>query len=164
MSTIARPYLGELELAVLDTLWTEGPLDAKAAHRRVGARRGIGLNAVQSTLERLFRKQLLVRAKVSHAYVYTPAVRREELMGRLIEDVVETWSDGRAEPTPRGGRDRGSDRGWRTVFRPRHGPQFLLGSAKRTVLAHPRTPTPFAPCAARQYERDRRGSHTPAVQ
>lgn len=98
MSTIARPYLGELELAVLEALWTEGALDAKAAHRRVGARRGIGLNTVQSTLERLFRKRLLVRAKVSHAYVYTPAVRRDELMGRLIEDVVETLSDGRAEP------------------------------------------------------------------
>lgn len=98
MSTIARPYLGDLELAVLEELWTRGPLDAKACHRHVGSRRGIGLNTVQSTLERLYRKKLLERAKVSHAYVYTPAVRREEIMERLIEEVVETFSRGRSEP------------------------------------------------------------------
>jgi predicted transcriptional regulator len=98
MSTIARPYLGDLELAVLEELWTQGPLDAKACHRHVGSRRGIGLNTVQSTLERLYRKKLLERAKVSHAYVYTPAVRREEIMERLIEEVVETFSRGRSEP------------------------------------------------------------------
>ncbi len=98
MSTTARPYLGELELAVLDELWCHGALDAKAMHRAIGTRRGIGLNTVQSTLERLFRKQLLQREKVSHAYVYTPAVQRETLMERLIEDVVETFSSGRSEP------------------------------------------------------------------
>ena len=97
MSTISRPYLGELELAVLEQLWTHGPLDAKATHRVIGTQRGIGLNTIQSTLERLFRKRLLEREKVSHAYVYTPSVGREELMERLIEDVVETFSDGRSE-------------------------------------------------------------------
>ena len=98
MSTLSRPYLGELELAVLEALWTHGPLDAKATHRIIGTRRGIGLNTVQSTLERLFRKQLLEREKISHAYVYTPAVRREELMEKLIEEVVETFSNGHSEP------------------------------------------------------------------
>ena len=98
MPTSGRPYLGELELAVLEELWNQGPLDAKATHRIIGARRGIGLNTIQSTLERLFRKQLLQREKVSHAYVYTAAVQRETLMEKLIEDVVETFSSGRSEP------------------------------------------------------------------
>ena len=98
MSNISRPYLGELEIAVLEELWAHGPLDAKATHRIVGARRGIGLNTIQSTLERLFRKQLLRREKVSHAYVYTAAVQREELMERLIGEVVETFSSGHSEP------------------------------------------------------------------
>lgn len=98
MSTLSRPYLGELELAVLEELWAHGALDAKATHRVIGTQRGIGLNTVQSTLERLFRKQLLQREKVSHAYLYTPAVQREELMERLIEEVVETFASGRSEP------------------------------------------------------------------
>lgn len=98
MSSIARSYLGVLELAVLEELWTQGALDAKTMQRGVGERRGISLNTVQSTLERLFRKGLLMREKVSHAFLYTPAVQREELMGKLIGEVVETLSDGRPEP------------------------------------------------------------------
>lgn len=98
MSLLSRPYLGELELAILEELWSHGALDAKATHRIIGARRGIGLNTVQSTLERLFRKQLLAREKISHAYVYRPALERETLMERLIEHVVETFSQGRPEP------------------------------------------------------------------
>ena len=81
MSTIARPYLGSLELAVLEELWAQSGQDAKAVHRRIGKRRGISLNTVQSTLERLFRKGFLKREKVSHAFLYMPAVKREELMG-----------------------------------------------------------------------------------
>ncbi|MEW8228632.1 MAG: BlaI/MecI/CopY family transcriptional regulator, partial [Candidatus Thiodiazotropha endolucinida] len=35
---------------------------------------------------------------MSHAYVYTPSVQREQLMERLIEEVVETFSAGHSEP------------------------------------------------------------------
>jgi len=98
VSTLSRPYLGELELAVLEQLWRGGALDVKTMHRRVGTSRGIGLNTIQSTLERLFRKQLVSREKISHAFIYAPSVRREELMERLIEEVVETFSDGSTEP------------------------------------------------------------------
>ena len=96
--SISRPYLGSLELAVLEELWARGTLDAKRVHRSIGERRGISLNTVQSTLERLFRKGCLAREKVSHAFLYTPAVQREELMGQLIGVVVETLSNGRPEP------------------------------------------------------------------
>jgi predicted transcriptional regulator len=98
LSLLTRPYLGDLELAVLDALWGQGGRDAKSLHADVGVRRGISLNTVQSTLERLFRKGLLRREKVSHAYVYTPALERRALMVRLIGDLVETLSDGRPEP------------------------------------------------------------------
>ena len=98
MSFVTRPYLGVLELAVLEALWGHGGRDAKSVHAEIGIRRGISLNTVQSTLERLFRKGLLRREKVSHAYLYTAAVERKELMERLIGDVVETLSDGRPEP------------------------------------------------------------------
>lgn len=82
------PALGDLEKAVLDDLWVHPCGDAKAVHARVGMARGISLNTVQSTLERLFRKTLLSREKISHAYVYTARVQRDELMGAMIADVV----------------------------------------------------------------------------
>nr|WP_223165095.1 BlaI/MecI/CopY family transcriptional regulator [Massilia frigida] len=84
------PALGDLEKAVLDDLWSHVSGDAKEVHARVGVARGISPNTVQSTLERLYRKSLLTREKISHAYVYSPRVQREELMGAMIADLVGT--------------------------------------------------------------------------
>ena len=61
MPPVLAPALGDLELAVLEVLWQTDRADAKAVHSALGSARGIGLNTVQSTLERLFRKQLLAR-------------------------------------------------------------------------------------------------------
>ncbi len=77
--------LGELEVAVLEDLWGVGADHAKAVHKRLGGKRGISLNTIQSTLERLYRKGLLHRTKEGHAYIYQPALEREQLLARLIE-------------------------------------------------------------------------------
>lgn len=90
--------LGDLETAVLEHVWAKGPSDVKAVHRTLGARRGITLNTVQSTMERLFRKGLLAREKVSHAYVYSPRHTREELGARVVEEVVSRLLKGEAVP------------------------------------------------------------------
>lgn len=92
------PRLGELETAVLEHVWTAGPSDVKAVHRTLGSRRKITLNTVQSTMERLFRKGLLAREKVSHAYVYSPRQTREELGARVVEEVVSRLLQGEAVP------------------------------------------------------------------
>jgi predicted transcriptional regulator len=80
--------LGDLELAVMDHLWSAGPLDVKACHLAIGKRRRITLNTVQSTMERLFRKGLLRRDKVSHAYVYESVLSREAFGAQLAQEVV----------------------------------------------------------------------------
>lgn len=82
------PKLGDLEVAVLDCVWAKGSVSAKDAHNLVGESRGISLNTVQSALERLHRKQLLNRSKQSHAYFYSPAVEREQVMAALINEVL----------------------------------------------------------------------------
>lgn len=76
--------LGELETAVLEHLWEQGVSDAKEVHECLGGLRGITLNTIQSTLERLHRKQLLIREKVSHAYRYAPAIARAEFRARAM--------------------------------------------------------------------------------
>lgn len=81
----------------MEHLWSSGSGDAKTVHNKVGIRREISLNTIQSTLERLFRKKLLSREKVGHAYVYSATVQRGELMTRLINEVVNTLSDGTSD-------------------------------------------------------------------
>ena len=90
--------LGELERAVMTRLWDHGPSDVKAVHRAVGEKRGITLNTVQSTMERLFRKGLLRREKVSHAFLYAPTVSHAEYGTALVHDLMKQVGAPGAEP------------------------------------------------------------------
>ena len=94
---VRRPYLGELEIAVMEHLWDVDVADAKAIHRQLGEKRNISPNTIQSTADRLYKKGLLNREKVSHAFVYSPAVTREQLMAEMIDNVVDKLSGGRTE-------------------------------------------------------------------
>ncbi len=82
------PHLGDLEVAILEYVWTLEEVSAKTAHAEIGEERGISLNTVQSTLERLYRKDLLDRVKVGHSYRYSPRVSRDELVAALVREVV----------------------------------------------------------------------------
>jgi predicted transcriptional regulator len=89
--------LGDLELAVLDRLWEAGEADAKAVHAKLGRRRGITLNTVQSAMKRLHEKGLLRRSKVSHAFVYAPALTRDAFHREAVGDVVAALLHGEAD-------------------------------------------------------------------
>jgi predicted transcriptional regulator len=97
MHVVKRPYLGDLEIAALEFVWDQGPVDAKQVHQAFKTTRGVSLNTIQSTLERLYKKKLLLREKISHAYVYRAAVDRHELIGKMIGNVVDTLARGDAE-------------------------------------------------------------------
>jgi predicted transcriptional regulator len=85
---IRPPLLGELETAVMNHLWTGGDGEVRAVHDKLGKRRGITLNTVQSTLKRLYEKGLLTRDKVSHAHVYRACVTREDFHRGLLDELV----------------------------------------------------------------------------
>ena len=90
------PALGALETAVMEHLWSQGSGDVKSVHAALKARK-ITLNTVQSTLRRLFDKQLLRRDKVSHAHVYSPRLTRQEYQRRMLADVVGDVLRGEAD-------------------------------------------------------------------
>jgi predicted transcriptional regulator len=87
-SAFPVPSLGDLELAVLEHVWQVGEVTAKETHAELGVPRGISLNTVQSTLERLARKALLGRSKAGHAYRYSARVSREALIADLVGGVI----------------------------------------------------------------------------
>ena len=86
--TAEIPQLGELEIAVLEHAWTHEETDAKAVHRALGIPRKITLNTIQSTVERLHRKGLLARERVSHAYKYRPTLSRDAFRARAAANAA----------------------------------------------------------------------------
>lgn len=81
----------------MNHLWKSGEGEAKSVHKALGQRRGITLNTIQSTLKRLFEKELLDRVKVSHAHVYRPRLNRVEyhqgLLGELVGGMMRQQGD-----------------------------------------------------------------------
>jgi predicted transcriptional regulator len=94
----AAPALGQLEIAVLQHLWAASDsVDARSVLAGL-VERDITLSTVQATLERLHRKGLLERTKVSRAYRYRAAVSQPHLLGALIRDLTVRLAEGELEP------------------------------------------------------------------
>lgn len=84
------PALGDLERRVLTELWNSGEQDAQALHARLRQTRPIVIGTVQSTLERLVRKNLLARTKKGRAFIYSSAVTRQELTAQMVCELVQS--------------------------------------------------------------------------
>ena len=80
--------LGPLELAVLEHLWTAGVADVSQVHRTLGRSREVRLNTIGSTLQRLHRKGLVRRSRVSRAYHYRCAMTRGAFFAQRMLEVV----------------------------------------------------------------------------
>jgi predicted transcriptional regulator len=90
--------LGALETSVLNQLWQERDLAAKEVHERLCRERDITLSTVQSTIERLCKKGLVDRTKVSHAFRYRPLVEREAVLQRFVGAMVDQLGQGWTAP------------------------------------------------------------------
>lgn len=83
--------IGELEKLVLQYLWKHDCADVKAVFTHFEKIRGGSLNTYQSTLDRLYKKELLSRHKVGNAFQYYPKVERQDLIGQLIQSVTSDF-------------------------------------------------------------------------
>lgn len=68
--------LGPLETAVMDILWRRGRSNVRDVVQDL--RRPLAYTTVMTTLDRLFKKQLLTREKSERAFFYVPAMSREQ--------------------------------------------------------------------------------------
>ena len=76
-------------MAALEQIWQVGEGDAKSVHAEVGIARGITHNTVQSALDRLHHKEILVRRKVSHAFIYAASFSRADFLSPAISAVAD---------------------------------------------------------------------------
>ena len=91
------PELGTREVAVLEILWA---CDAATAQQVLGelAEHTLSLSTVQSTLERLHRKQLVERHKTGRAYHYRALLSQSQLISGLMNDLADDVAAGKLAP------------------------------------------------------------------
>lgn len=91
--------LGPLEAEVMRVLWDKGaPAQVADVHETLQATREIAYTTVMTVMTRLTGRGLLRRAKEGRAYVYTPAVRREELAGSTLQEWAQRYWGGKVMP------------------------------------------------------------------
>jgi predicted transcriptional regulator len=94
-SEVALLALGKLERQVLEETWRRGEVSVRDIYSAFGER--IAYTTLMTTLDRLFRKQILDRRKDGRAFFYAPAVSREEFEHSIREDVIDGLLGGGAE-------------------------------------------------------------------
>jgi predicted transcriptional regulator len=81
-----RSGLGPLETKVLEFLWGEGR--AQTVRHMLPAFSELAYTTLMTTLDRLYRKGLLMRRRRGRAFVYEPRCSREQLMSDLLSGQV----------------------------------------------------------------------------
>ena len=86
-SEIACFALGKLERQVLEETWRLGEVSVRDIYRVFEER--IAYTTLMTTLDRLFKKNLLERRKDGRAFVYMPLISQDEFERGIKEDVID---------------------------------------------------------------------------
>ena len=84
---IACFALGKLERQVLEETWRLGEVSVRDIYRAFEER--VAYTTLMTTLDRLFKKNLLERRKDGRAFLYAAAVSRDAFDRSIKEDVVD---------------------------------------------------------------------------
>ena len=83
---MTQDALGHLEMQVMEVLWAHGESKVHDVIPRLG--RPLAYTTVMTTLDRLFKKSLLVRRKWERAFLYAPRWTRREWERKRAGDFV----------------------------------------------------------------------------
>ncbi|AYY14498.1 BlaI/MecI/CopY family transcriptional regulator [Actinobacteria bacterium YIM 96077] len=86
-----RTQLGELERAVMEQLWALArPATVRDVHQALSQTREIAYTTVMTVLDRLAKKGSVEQSRDGRAYLYRPAVDRDELTAELMHEALGT--------------------------------------------------------------------------
>ena len=88
------PTLTEAELRLMDVLWRVGPATAREVLRALPGPGARAYSTVRTTLGILERKGYLNHRGHGRAYVYEPAVERDEARRHAVRHLLRRFYDG----------------------------------------------------------------------
>ncbi len=93
--------LGDLERAVMKTVWDGGNMTVRDVHERLAVSHGVAYTTVMTVMTRLADKQMLNRRREGSGYVYRACQSRDGffagLCDRLLEDIRRDFGPSAAQ-------------------------------------------------------------------
>jgi len=83
---------GEFEL--MEILWPLGEATVKDVWQKVNPERKLAYTTVMTVLEKMYRKGILNQRKKGKAYIYSPALSRDEVFKGVLEHICSTYFGG----------------------------------------------------------------------
>ena len=90
--------LGPLEMEVLDVIWEMERATSREVFEKMREKKRLGQSTVLTVLRRLSDRGILKRDSSGDVYVYSPAVPRFELGGKMVDNIVNRIFGGSVEP------------------------------------------------------------------
>ncbi len=90
--TLARD-LGEREREVMSVVWREGG-SVSVLHVAQRLSTSLAYTTVMTTLDRLYKKGLLLREKKNRAFVYSAAISEDEMKGKRAANLIRSFFSG----------------------------------------------------------------------
>ena len=84
----------DLELEILKVVWDDHPTTVRQVREALAAKRKLAYTTVMTVMGILTDKGFLKRVNEGTGYVYSPVVKREHAMKRMVKDVTTRWFDG----------------------------------------------------------------------
>jgi predicted transcriptional regulator len=88
----AATRLGEREREVLEVLWIEGSATVQQVAKGLTA--ALAYTTVMTTLDRLYKKGLLLRSKRDRAFVYMPALSKNDMERERASEMLHRLFSG----------------------------------------------------------------------
>ena len=88
------PRISEAEWQVMEVLWADHPLSSTIVHARVHPETGWTEPTVKTLLARLVKKRALRYTKEGRSFLYSPALRRDDLISEVSRSFVDRIFDG----------------------------------------------------------------------
>ena len=89
---MALPRLSNLEMRIMEVLWTDGSASVREIQERFPAKNRPAYTTVHTMVHRLEAKKALRKAKkIGNAYTFEAAIPRDSARRRLIDDFLAVF-------------------------------------------------------------------------
>lgn len=93
-----KAELSKGEWSLMERLWERGHGTATDLQKLLADQQGWAYSTVKTMLDRLVEKGLVNARRVGNVYEYSPRLRRQSAVGRVIDDVFDRVLEGSLEP------------------------------------------------------------------
>jgi BlaI family penicillinase repressor len=95
---IPRPRnLGEVEQAVLEHVWAQGPCSAEACREALAATRPMKESTIRTVLRRLEEKGYVSHTIDGRTFIFSAAQDRQNVAVRAVKNIIDRFCGGSAE-------------------------------------------------------------------